>query len=227
MKPFLLGLAFVAVLPACTLVEGDRILGRDMAAEHPAFVGIDPKLDLGPAPVAGARRSLQYFEMERIARETSVLLTSDAVREACFERATNHLSAEALSDVLKTPGLEILDFSHNPLPAGRAEFLANGLSPSGLWRGRWLFGDNRSMPIWARVRSVGSPATARPPTAGPEIGRGDTVRVEVTSGGVLLAFDAAAENSGHTGERVTVRNPDNGQRLRAVVEAPGKAGIRK
>jgi flagella basal body P-ring formation protein FlgA len=42
-----------------------------------------------------------------------------------------------------------------------------------------------------------------------------------------VAFDAAAESSGHVGEHVIVRNPANGQRFRAVVEAHGKVGIRK
>jgi flagella basal body P-ring formation protein FlgA len=66
---------------------------------------------------------------------------------------------------------------------------------------------------------------AKPPPQA--IARGDQVRVEVHSGAVLLAFDAAAESSGHTGEAVTVRNPANGQRFRAVVEGPGKVGIQK
>ena len=42
-----------------------------------------------------------------------------------------------------------------------------------------------------------------------------------------LAFDAAAETSGRVGEAITVRNPGNGQRFRAIVEAKGKAGVRK
>ena len=223
-------MGFATVLEACTLVEGDRILGREMAAEHAAFSGIDPDADLGPAPLAGARRTLKYFELERIAKERAVVLEKGASREACFERATVQLSAEGLHEVLSAilaaPDLEVVDFSRTPLPAGKPEFRVDGLASTGLWRGRWLFGDNRSVPIWARVRGTGEIAL-RTPSAEREIERGDTVRVEVRSGGVLLAFDAAAESSGHLGESVTVRNPVNGERFRAIVEAPGKVGIRK
>ena len=222
------------VLHACTLVEGDRILGQQMAAEHAAFADIDPAVDLGPAPAAGSRRILQYFELARIAKERAVVLDPNALREACFERATVRLSAEilheALSAVIVAPDLEILDFSRNPLPVGKPQFRADALTSSGLWAGRWLYGENRSVPIWARVRGTNGAAgrtISTHITSDPEIKPGETVRVQVHSGGVLLEFDAAAESSGHVGETVTVRNPVTGQRFRAVVEGRGKVGIRK
>ncbi|MEO5922882.1 MAG: flagella basal body P-ring formation protein FlgA [Bryobacteraceae bacterium] len=224
-------LGFVGALEACTLVEGDRILGRHLAEEHASFAGVDANADLGPAPVAGARRSFRYFEVERIARENAVTLPPDTPREACFERATVHLEGETLRSMLRAellaPDLEVLDYSRNALPAGKPEFRVDGLSPKGMWRGRWLYGENRSVPIWARVKSTATGAGLRAPSLHHEIGRGDTVRVEIRSGGVLLAFDATTESSGHTGEQVTVRNPVNGQRFRAVVEGPGKVGARK
>lgn len=220
-----LALAFTTALYACTLVEGDRILGRELAAEHPAFLRVDPKADLGPAPVAGSRRTFKYYELERLAQERSVVLSPDLPREACFERATVRLTVEVLRDAMKSPTAEILDFAKNPLPLGKPEFRPDGLLPTGLWRGRWLYGENRSIPIWAQVHVPGAGLAKR--SVSPEIGRGDKVRVEVRSGGVLLAFDAEAENSGHTGERVTVRNPANGLRFRALVEAPGKVSIKK
>jgi hypothetical protein len=212
-------------LPACTLVEGDRILGREMAAEHAAFASTDGAADFGPAPAAGSRRTFKYYEIDRIAREHSVLLPADASREACFERTTVQLNEALLRDVLKTPTAEILDFTRTLLPVGKPEFRPDGLSSLGLWRGRWLYGENRSIPIWARVYLPGVVATK--PSLAREVDRGDTVRVEIHSGGVFLAFDAEAESSGHTGERVTLRNPVNGQRFRAVVEARGRVGVRK
>lgn len=221
----LLGLTFAGLLPACTLVEGDRIYGGELAAEIAAFAGLDSKLDLGPAPSAGSRRTLKYYELEHIAREHSIALPADAPREACFERATVRLDPALLREAMRASDAEILDFSRNALPVGKPEFRPDGLSANGLWRGRWLFGENRSVPIWARVRLAGAPA----PIAATEreVSRGDKVRVEIKSGGVLIAFDSEAESSGHLSEHVTVRNPANGQRFRAVVEAPGKVGIRK
>ncbi len=224
-------LGFVSVVHACTLVEGDRVLGRNLAAENTAFASVDSNADLGPAPVAGARRLFRYFEIERIAREYFVTLPPDAAREACFERASVHLDSESLRSTLRSqlnsPDLEILDFSRNPLPLGTPEFRMNGLSRSGLWLGSWHYGQSRSIPIWVRVKSSTTAAGLRTPSPIREIERGDTVRVEIRSGGVLLAFDAASESSGHLGEQVTLKNPANGQRFRAVVEGPGKVAVHK
>jgi len=218
-------------LLACTLVDGDRILGRNLAAEHAAFVSLDPAADLGPAPVAGLRRTFLYFELDRIAKGSALALSAESPHEACFERATTKLDSENLTatlrSMLEVPELEILDLSHIALPVGRAEFRKEGLSSSGLWRGKWLYGDNRSMPIWVQVSSPSGIRGIRPASPQRKVARGDAVRVEVRSGGVLLAFDAALESSGHVGEMVTVLNPANGQRFRAVVQGPGKVAIRK
>jgi hypothetical protein len=228
---FLIALGWlIGRLHGCTLVEGDRILGENLAAEHSSFVGVDPRADVGPAPVAGTRRTFRYFELGRIAKEHSVTLTPDDPHEACFERSTVHLDRETLGAALRAsihvPDLEVLDFSRNALPSGRAEFRSEGLSSSGLWRGKWLYGENRSVPIWARVKSSSGAIPLRTP-AEHRVARGEPVRVEVRSGGVVLAFDAATESSGHVGEQVTVQNPANGQRFRAVVRGPGRVEILK
>jgi flagella basal body P-ring formation protein FlgA len=61
----------------------------------------------------------------------------------------------------------------------------------------------------------------------PDVLRGDKVRVRVTCGGVLLQFDADAESSGHIGETVIVRNPENNRRFVARVEDKGKVFVKK
>lgn len=61
----------------------------------------------------------------------------------------------------------------------------------------------------------------------PDVLRGDKVRVSVTCGGVLLQFDADTESSGHIGENVIVRNPENGRRFSARVEEKGKVFVKK
>lgn len=209
-------------LYGCTEVEGDRILGRDMAAAHPAFRAVADATDFGPAPLAGVQRVFRHYEIERFARQHGIALQITDQREACFERKTLVLT----EDLLRASGVDlpVLEFSHSRLPIGKAEFRREDLASNGMWRGRWLYGENRSVPIWARVRAPGGKT---PLSVKPEIERGDTVRVEVSSRGVLLAFDASAESSGRRGEAVTVRNPANGQRFRALVEAPGKVGVRK
>lgn len=235
-----LALGAVCGWGACVPVEGDRIHGRELAAAHERFASIDKNADLGPAPATGTRRTFRHSELERLARAIGVVLEESDPREACFERAVAHLSEEVLQPLLsaamhgregfENAQVEIIDFSQQTLPLGTPEFPEGGLDRFGMWHGRMIYGENRSVPIWARVRitdrSGRTIVTGRSST-GPEIAKGDSVRVEISSGGVLLAFDAAAESAGHVGEQVTVRNPINGQRFRAIVEAPGKVRVRK
>ncbi len=58
-----------------------------------------------------------------------------------------------------------------------------------------------------------------------EVERGQTVAVEVVSGGAQLRFQARAETGGRAGDVILVRHPSNGRRLAARVEGPGKAVI--
>lgn len=218
----------------CTPIDADRITAHDLAAVDSDFAGLAPSLDLGPAPAAGSRRTLRAVDLARIAREQHVVIANTS--DVCFDRVATQLSSERLIPVLtgslgKPANIEVLDYSRTPLPSGQLDFPASGLTATGLWRGRLLYGDRRSVPLWVRVR-ITDPETGEPllSAAGvriAQVGRGEAVRVEVTSGGVLLAFDGSAESSGHVGEAITVRNPANGQRFRAVVEAKGKAVIRK
>src|SRR6185369_2365408 len=48
-----------------------------------------------------------------------------------------------------------------------------------------------------------------------EVARGDTVRVDVWSGGAHLELDGVAEGSGATGATITVRNPETKKRFTA------------
>lgn len=213
--------ALLIAAPAwcCTAIEGDRILGKHLAAEAPAFASIDANLDLGPAPHAGARRVYRPFELERIAAKHNLAAPTT---EACFERATQTLTPEALREVIGND-VEITDYSKNPLPLGELEFPQSGLDPTGLWRGRLLYGDNRSIPVWVRISVPGgAPGIASQEVA---VERGETVVVSVIRGGVRLSFESAAETSGHIGESVTIRNPANGKRFRAVVESKSKVVI--
>ena len=61
----------------------------------------------------------------------------------------------------------------------------------------------------------------------PDVKRGDKVAVSVLSGAVQLKFEAETESTGHIGETVIVKNPENGRRFVAKVEAEGKVVVRK
>jgi flagella basal body P-ring formation protein FlgA len=56
-----------------------------------------------------------------------------------------------------------------------------------------------------------------------EVSRGDTVRVQVTSGDAHLELQGRAEASGRAGEIIPVRNLANGKRFSARVDGPGRA----
>ncbi len=55
--------------------------------------------------------------------------------------------------------------------------------------------------------------------------RGETVMVEVTSGGAHLKLEATAESSGAIGENITVVNPVSKRRFPARVEAKGRVVV--
>jgi hypothetical protein len=232
----------VCALGACVPVESDRILAKDVASANQAFANVDPAREVGSAPLAGLRRVFAADELSRLAKRFGVEL-SEPASEVCFERVAERLTIEKLLPVLESAlameraRIQIDDFSRYAIPAGTLEFPRTGLSANGFWRGRVTYGQGRSSPIWARIRVLdtvtGEPIalvpTRRAPVAlGPKVvERGDTVRVEVSSGGVLLAFEAAAETAGRTGDTVLVKNRDNGRRFQATVEDKGKVVIRK
>lgn len=59
-----------------------------------------------------------------------------------------------------------------------------------------------------------------------DINKGDRVVVFVHSGGTELTFDADAQTSGRKGDAVDIKNPESGRVFRALIEGPGKAGVK-
>lgn len=142
---------------ACQVIDGDRILGKNVAAASAAFSALDPRLEIGAAPLAGVERVLRPEELVRLARQNGIALDGPA-GAICFERSTEPLTAEKLLPVLQkalgvgNANIEIVDFSRFGVPSGTLDFAKSGLMPSGLWRGRLLYGDSHSMPVWVKAR---------------------------------------------------------------------------
>ncbi|MEP7352992.1 MAG: flagella basal body P-ring formation protein FlgA [Acidobacteriota bacterium] len=265
----LLSLSSTAVLAIdCTPVAGDRITGKELAAADATFASIPPTQDLGPAPLGNADRVFHAWEIVSLERKFAVEHSESVPALVCFRRVTQTLTPEQLQPVLRAalasgslesalarvagiggdvhelrasvPPLEILDYSQNPLPLGELQFRPENLMPSGLWRGRLIYGEGRSAPVWVKVippivagtqtsaqaRPISKSQSARPSLLTPEVERGKSVHVEVASGGIHLGFDAEAESSGHIGEAVVLRNPANGHRFRAIVKAVGRVEVR-
>jgi flagella basal body P-ring formation protein FlgA len=141
---------------ACYAVDGDWIKGRDLAAASGAFAALDPEQIIAPTPLPGVPRVFDTAELTRLARRNA-MQTPELITAVCFEQATEPLSAEALVPALRTAlgmeeaRIEILDFSRAGVPRGRLQFARAGLTSAGLWRGQVVYGDARSVPVWAKV----------------------------------------------------------------------------
>lgn len=235
-----LALPLAAAVP-CRELSGDRIRVRDLTPSISAFAMLDPSREVGPAPLPGLTRVFRTPEIERLARSFGVSLT-EKPQDFCLQRTVLHLTSELLQPVLTEAygstdvQIKILDYSRYAIPQGSLEFLKSALSASGLWRGRVMYGENRSSAIWARVRitdgTTGEPLRLAPAKSAPlaglpkDVERGDAVRVRVTAGNVLLSFDGSAETPGRTGDLIIVKSYD-GRRLQARVEGKGKVVIEK
>ncbi len=280
----------------CVPVSGERLLARDLAAAAPALAALPPEADLGYAPAPGARRLVSRQELARLLERHGV--RGEIPAGLCVERGSQTLTRESVEAALRAalakepqagmpvPRLEVLEFSRYPVPTGELEFTRAGLPAaprSGsavIWRGHVRYGDNRSLPVWARVKlavsgegmiAAGSLSAGRPieahqvrrgsvewfplseapaaeagllvgriprraipagtailPSAlqpAPEVGRGETVTVEVSSGAAQLRLQARAESSGSAGDAVLLRNPSTGRTFSGRVEGVGKVTV--
>lgn len=150
----------ILMASACAIVEGDRIVARDLVFAGPAFAAMAPDTDLGYAPAPGARRNLPPGELARMAVRHGV--PPGVLQGMCVERATARLSPEellaALSAALDRPhaSIELLDWSRYPAPRGELCFPWGGLTASRkgewIWRGYVRYGSGRRFGLWARVR---------------------------------------------------------------------------
>jgi flagella basal body P-ring formation protein FlgA len=153
-------LAFlVAMAPAfaCHVIDSDRILGRDVASSSPLFAALDPNLEIGAAPLAGVQRVMRPEELVRLARQNGIAFVGPA-NVICFARATEPMTPEMLLPILQkalaieNATIDILDFSRFGIPRGTFDFPKTGLMSNGVWRGRVLYGENHSMPVWVKAR---------------------------------------------------------------------------
>ena len=155
-------LGFVLLL-VCHGVEGDALLGRDLAAADPQFAGVPGDARLGYAPMPGSRRTLSAAELKRLGAGYGV---NGEFHDLCFEYPTRQLQSgeilEALRDGLKVDGsdIQVTEFSLYAAPKGDIVFPLSGLSrPSPLradepviWRGYVKYAGGRKFSIWAKVR---------------------------------------------------------------------------
>jgi flagella basal body P-ring formation protein FlgA len=133
----------------------DRITAADLAPAFPGLQAIAPDTPLGIAPAPGVARVFRAPELKTIAEGFHV---APPAGEICIQRTVAPADpGRMLAAMQKTlPGarIEILDFSHRPIPEGEIEFRRPGLrdGPSGaFWSGNVRYGGNHLFSIWAKV----------------------------------------------------------------------------
>jgi flagella basal body P-ring formation protein FlgA len=146
----------------CVPVAGERILARDLARVLPAFAALPPDLALGYAPSPGAVRTYTHAELSRLARHYGLAIEGEA--ETCFrgpiEILTHARVMAAMQAALPSAGIEVVDFSRQPVPPGELRFPVSGLAasqaseapPMSFWRGYIRRAGWDDFPVWARAR---------------------------------------------------------------------------
>ncbi|HUP03968.1 MAG TPA: flagellar basal body P-ring formation chaperone FlgA [Bryobacteraceae bacterium] len=153
-----------ALDPACIPVEGDRILGEQLAGALPAFTAVPPQTIVGSMPPPGSKRVFHAPELAALATRYSIPL--DAVRDVCFEWPMQALDVERVREAMRkslalpAADIEITETGPSLTPPGPIEFPRETLgrpanaaqSNPSLWRGYVSYGDDHRYAVWAKVR---------------------------------------------------------------------------
>jgi hypothetical protein len=224
-------LAAFAVAGCLAVSPGaDHIVFRDLIAAFPGADSVPADSIVALAPSPGIQRVFHIPELRRIALRLHV--DAEPQTEVCVERPVTRPTAgrmmTAMQKALPDAGIEILDYSRQPLPEGELEFSAAGLHPSidgAMWSGYVRYAGSRLFHTWAKVKVSGVTVGTAPAQAAAEVSRGQVVAVEVRTGAVKLAFSARAERSGARGDLITLVNTESQRRFSARVAGPGRVTV--
>ncbi|MBV9506588.1 MAG: flagellar basal body P-ring formation protein FlgA [Acidobacteriia bacterium] len=145
------------LLAGCLAISAasDYITAGDLAPQFSGIETVPAETRLGLAPAPGAVRVFRVPELGKIASQFDV---DPPTAEICVERPVHPLSPvqiqAAMRKVLPEGQIELLDFSHRPVPDGDLEFKMDGLreGPAGaFWWGSVRYGNSHLFPVWARV----------------------------------------------------------------------------
>src|SRR5579884_2388406 len=193
----------------CVHAAHDRILVSDVATAIPVFRSDSEGPEfIGWTPVPGTRRVITAKELLQASRRRGLPVSDGDVREVCVERAVSPLGAArimgALAHLPELDGaqIEIVDFSRISVPEGHLEFSMAGLGRPAkgdaeaavLWRGRFVYDERRTMPVWVRVKLTRVVTAMR---AVRNIAAGSEISAEMVEAASMNDF------SGSTGERVS------------------------
>jgi len=150
--------ALALVAAACMSISGAHITAGDFARAVPSFAPANPLAVMAPAPAPGTVRVFHPAELAQIMMQLDPVAALPS-GDICFQRLLIPLSEtavlKAMRDALEARAkIELLEVSQLPAPAGEIVFPREslGASPTALWRGFVLYGDNKKFQIWARVK---------------------------------------------------------------------------
>ena len=147
---------------SCAAVEGEMIRLADFVRALPAFAAAPAETPVAFAPSFGAQRTFAASDVQRLAARYGVEVP--ATTAVCFSRPTHKLDEAGIKGVLlkalsdSGAHLELVDFARYDVPQGEVDFNRTGLQRAApgdgtrLWRGRVVYGNHRSFPVWAKVR---------------------------------------------------------------------------
>lgn len=152
----------------CADINGDQILGSDIARALPAFRPLPQESRIAPAPVPGGTRVFSEPELVSLGARFGIRV-SVVPQPVCFRVPVAPLSREAVLVAMRlslpSPDtrIELAEVSSEPVPPGVIQFPLTGLvhpalvDTPALWRGEVVAG-SRHFTIWAKAR-ISTPLT--------------------------------------------------------------------
>ena len=219
MRPYSLALAaWLAAVPGFALANGESMDDVAAAVRQAAIAVMPPGASLSLGPLTGARA------MQGCAAPLTVTLSGTAP----YEQAAVHCAAPGwtLYVSVTIAQSESIVVAARPLAAGQpltAADLRLAALPVAQFAGRQVYFDPAQL-IGATTDmslAAGMPLTADTVQAPIMVKAGQTVAVNVRSGGVQLTLDATAQQTGRIGDTILLTNPGTGRRFTAQVTAAG------
>ena len=209
--------AAIAASPALALAgESQDIVAANVRAAAVALAPPGAAISLGP--VTGA----QYMQ------PCTAPLTVSMSGNAPYEQAAVHCLSPAwtLYVSVTVAQSEAVVVAARPVAAGQVLAPADvqlAMLPVQQFAGRLVFFDPAQLvgAVASMSLAAGVPITQDDVQEPVMVTAGQTVSVQVISGGVLLSLDATADETGRIGDTILFTNPASGRRFTAEVTANG------
>ena len=166
----------------CVAVEGERILGGDLARADARFAALPAGEFIAYTPVPGATRVLAPGDLSPVARRYR--LDEKGLEVACFQYRVQAVDPGAFRAALEKSfagaRVTLADYSRYDVPAGEIEFARSTAAPdrgdgTRLFRGWVRYAGRRTFSIWARARVE---VTRKVVVAAEPLRAGDAIRRE-------------------------------------------------